>query len=182
MGMAAPTYYTADMVRALPEDGNKYEVVHGELLVTPAPKPWHEVVWGRAFDALRAYARTEPVGHVFGSRSDISYGPDTLVSPDIIVVPLEEARTNDWAQMHHLLLVVEVLSPSSKHHDRFTKRRLFQEQGVPLYWIVDGDAQAVEVWTPQAQFPHIERERLSWQPPGARTPLTLSLEDLFRPL
>ena len=106
----APIYYTADMVRALPEDGNKYEVVHGELLVTPAPKPWHEVVWGRIFDALRAYARAEPAGYVFGSRSDISYGPDTLVSPDIIVVPLEEARTNDWAKIRHLLLVVPARS------------------------------------------------------------------------
>jgi Uma2 family endonuclease len=84
--------------------------------------------------------------------------------------------------MHHLLLVVEVLSPSSKRHDRFTKRRLFQEQGVPLYWIVDTDAHAVEVWTPEARFPHIARERLSWQPPGARTALILLLEDLFRPL
>jgi len=41
MGMAAPTYYTADMVRQMPDDGNKYEVVHGELLVTPAPRVWH---------------------------------------------------------------------------------------------------------------------------------------------
>lgn len=39
MGMAAPIYYTADMVRALPDDGNRYEVVHGELLVTPSPRP-----------------------------------------------------------------------------------------------------------------------------------------------
>ena len=40
MGMAAPIYYTADMVRALPEDRNRYEVVYGELVVTPAPRPW----------------------------------------------------------------------------------------------------------------------------------------------
>ena len=43
MGMAAPVYYTADMVRALPNDGNRYETVHGELLVTPAPRLWHQV-------------------------------------------------------------------------------------------------------------------------------------------
>lgn len=182
MGMPAPIYYTAEMVGSLPEDGNKYEVVHGELLVTPAPRMWHEVVWGRAFDALRAYARAEPVGHVFGSRSDISYGPDTLVSPDIVVVPLEEARTDDWAKVRHLLLVVEVLSPSSKRDDRFTKRRLYQEQGVPVYWIVDAETEAVEVWTPDARFPQIERERVLWHPAGAATPLTLLLDALFQPL
>ncbi len=44
MGMAAPVYYTADMVRAMPDDGNRYEVVYGELLVTPSPRPWHQIV------------------------------------------------------------------------------------------------------------------------------------------
>jgi hypothetical protein len=44
MGMAAPIYYTADMVRAMPEDRNRYEVVYGELVVTPAPRPWHEII------------------------------------------------------------------------------------------------------------------------------------------
>jgi Uma2 family endonuclease len=182
MGMAAPIYYTAEMVRAFPEDGNRYEVVHGELLVTPAPRPWHEVVWGRLFDALRAYVRLQSVGYVFGSRSDISWGPDTLVSPDIIVVPLEEARTLDWAKMQRLLLVAEVLSPSSTRHDRFAKRRLYQEQHVPLYWVVDGDERVVEVWTPEALFPTVEREQLVWEPAGASAPFTLGLEELFRPL
>jgi len=182
MGMAAPAYYTAEMVRAFPEDGNKYEVVHGELLVTPAPRPWHEVVWSRLFDALREYVRSEPVGYVFGSRSDISFGPDTLVSPDIIVVPLEEARTLEWARMQHLLLVAEVLSPSSTRHDRFTKRRLYQEQQVPLYWIVNGEERVVEVWAPDALFPHTERDRLLWHPTGASTSFQLNLAELFRPL
>lgn len=150
--------------------------------LTPAPRPWHEVVWGRLFDALREYARAEPVGHVFGSRSDISWGPDTLVSPDIIVVPLAEARTLEWAKMQHLLLVAEVLSPSSGRHDRFAKRRLYQEQQVPLYWVVDGDERVVEVWKPEALYPHVESERLVWHPMGASAPFTLALTELFRPL
>ncbi len=181
MGMAAPIYYTADMVRAFPEDGNKYEVVHGELLVTPAPRPWHEVVWGRLFIAVHEYLQREPVG-LFGSRSDISWGPDTLVSPDIIVVPLDEARTLQWARMQHLLLVAEVLSPSSSRHDRFTKRRLYQEQDVPLYWIVDGDERSVEVWTPGVLFPQVELQRLVWHPSGAAAPFALDLQELFRPI
>ena len=83
MGMAV-TYYTADMVRALPDDGQRYEV-----------------------------------------------GGDTLVQPDLFVVPLGEARTLDWSQMRTLLLAVEVLSPSTARADRFTKRRLYQEVGIP---------------------------------------------------
>ena len=57
MGMAATTFYTADMVRALPDDGNRYETVHGELLVTPAPRAWHQEIVGRLYEALRTYLR-----------------------------------------------------------------------------------------------------------------------------
>src|SRR2546428_4580847 len=137
MGMAAPLYYTADMVRALPDDGNRYEVVYGELLVTPAPRPWHEIVVQRLISELDQYLRRHPVGIVLGSRADISWTPDTLVQPDVFVVPIHEARTLDWTKYKGLLLVAEVLSPSSARSDRFLKRRRYQEAGVPLYWIVD---------------------------------------------
>ncbi len=182
MRMAAPIYYTADLARALPDDGNRYEVVHGELLVTPAPRPWHEELVARLLEALRGYLRREPVGHAFGSRSDISWGPYVRVEPDVFVVPLAQARSLDWSRMRELLLVVEVLSPSSNRADRFTKRRLYQEQGVPVYWIVDGDAELVEVWTPEREDPAVERERVSWRPTGATNPFTINLRDLFRPI
>ena len=182
MGMAVPTYHTADMVRALPDDGNTYELVYGQLLVTPAPRPWHEEVVARVFEALRDYVRAEPVGHVFGSRSDISWGPDSLVQPDVFVVPLEQARSLEWARMKDLLLVVEVLSPSSGRADRFTKRRLYQEQRIPLYWVLDPEGRSCEVWTPDARFPAVEGERAIWQPEQARKPFVLDLAELYRPL
>jgi Uma2 family endonuclease len=182
MGMAAPIYWTAEMVRALPEDGNRYEVVHGELLVTPAPRLWHQEVTGRLFLALRAYLEQERVGLAFASPADISFAPDVLVQPDAFVVTLEEARTLRWDGITGLLLAIEVLSPSSTRADRFTKRRWYQEAGVPLYWLVDGDAKQVEVWTPELHFPTVERERLRWHPPGAVTAFELALEELFRPI
>jgi Uma2 family endonuclease len=182
MGMAAPIYYTADMVRALPEDGNRYEVVYGELLVTPAPRPWHEVVQRRILVAIDSYLGRHSVGEVLGSRADISWGPDVLVSPDVFVVPLEQARTLDWSKMRDLLLVVEVLSPSSAKHDRFLKRRRYQEAGIPLYWIVDPDERQVEVWTPSDSFPRFEHEQVVWHPSGAAEPFSLSLAELFRPI
>jgi Uma2 family endonuclease len=108
--MAAPIYYTAEIVRALLEDGNRSEVVHGELLVTPVPGVWHQEVTLRLTIRLSAYLNVERVGHPVMSRADISWGPDTLVQPDVFVVPLGQARTLDWAKMTDLLLVAEVLS------------------------------------------------------------------------
>jgi Uma2 family endonuclease len=182
MGMAVPIYYTADMVRAMPDDGNRYEVVYGELLVTPSPRPWHQVVVQRLSLALGKYLEREPAGLVLSSPADISWGPDVLVQPDVFVVPIDEARALTWSRMRTLLLVAEVLSPSSIKGDRFLKRLRYREAGVPLYWVVDADEQAVEVWTPADDFPAVERERLEWLPGAAAAPFSLSLEELFRPV
>ncbi len=183
MGMAAPIYWTADMVRALPDDGNRYEVVHGELLVTPAPRASHQLIVTRLVVALSNYLGRDSKGVVLVSPADISWGrKDVLVQPDVFVVAREEVRTTDWKQMRTLLLVGEVLSPTTARADRFVKRRRYQDAGVPLYWIVDGDERQVEIWTPAAEFPQIERERLTWHPDGAAHPLVLELEELFRPV
>jgi Uma2 family endonuclease len=183
MGMAAPISYSADMVRALPEDGNIYEVVHGELLVNPAPRPWHEVVGARLLIAVHLWLERHPVGHAYSSRSELSWGlRDVLVSPDLFVVPLDEARQLEWTRLRTVLLAAEVLSPSSTRADRFTKRRLYQEQGVPLYWLIDPDAHSVEVWLPEDDYPVTERDMLTWHPAGAAAPFTLPLVELFRPL
>lgn len=181
MGMAAPTYYTADMVRALPDDGNRYEVVHGELLVTTAPRAAHQYTLGELFYRIGTYARAHVVGQLFTSPADISWGPDILVQPDLFVVRAEEARTFDWARMKGLLLAIEVLSPSSRRADRFTKRRLYQEVGVPLYWMVDIEARAIEAWTPKATFPTVERERVAWHPAAEDEPLIIPIPDILPP-
>jgi Uma2 family endonuclease len=183
MGMPdtlTPVYWTADMARRLPEDGNRYEVVYGELLVTPAPRLWHQQLVSRLHVALANYLEVHRAGVVLTSPADISWGTDMLVQPDVFVVPVEQARMLEWSAVRDLLLVAEVLSPSTPRHDRFTKRRRYQEARVPSYWIVDGEARQVEVWTPEDAFPRVEHDRLIWQPAGTVAPFTLSLQELFR--
>jgi Uma2 family endonuclease len=182
MGMAAPLYYSAEMVRALPDDGNRYETVHGELLVTPAPRLWHQEVARRVFSKLDRYIEPHPVGCLFYSPADISWADDVLVQPDIFVAERSEVRSLEWSQVQTLLLVVEVLSPTTARYDRFTKRRLYQEAGIPLYWIVDPDQKLVEVWTPEDQFPKVERESVKWKPEGVEEEFVLDLEELFQPI
>jgi Uma2 family endonuclease len=182
MVMVQPIYYTAEMVRALPDDGNRYEAVHGELLVSPAPRAWHQVIVLRLGILINTYLAHEPVGHLFCSPADISWGPDTLVQPDVFVVPMEQARTLDWAQMTNLLLVAEVLSPSTQRADRFVKRAEYQRREVGTYWVLDPDEQVVECWTPTDVEPTIERQRVVWHPAGASQPLVMDLTALFQPI
>jgi Uma2 family endonuclease len=138
-------------------------VVYGELLVTPAPRVWHQVLVHRLSVAIELYLRTEPAGMVFTAPADISWGRDVLVQPDVFVVVPEEARTLTWSRVQTLLLVAEVLGPSTARGDRMLKRLRYREAGVPLYWLVDGDERSVEVWTPADDFPAIEREPLARQ-------------------
>jgi Uma2 family endonuclease len=185
MGMAAPLYHTAEMVRSLIDETRhwpRYETVHGELLVTPAPRPWHQSVTLGLATRLTEYLRTEPVGKVFMSPADISWGPDSLIQPDVFVVPLEEARTLAWPTIRTLMLAVEVLSPSSVRADRFTKRRLYQEVGVAVYWVIDADAGTAEIWTPLDRFPRMESKRLLWRAPSASRPFELALAELLKPI
>ena len=88
----APAYHTADMVRALPDDGNRYELVYGELLVSPSPRWVHQRVVTRLMlgDSIRS-AATHDCGEVVASPADISWGADTLVQPDVFVVTPREA-------------------------------------------------------------------------------------------
>lgn len=182
MGMVAPVYYSADMVRALPDDGNRYETVHGELLVTPSPRLWHQWVLGRLYRVLNEYLDGVPAGVLLMSPADISWSHDTLVQPDLFVCDVEQARTLDWKNVTRLLLVIEILSPSTARYDRFTKRRLYQEVRIPAYWIVDPDQHLVEVWTPDASTPTVERERVVWHPGGAAEAFVVELAELFRPI
>jgi Uma2 family endonuclease len=180
MGMSAP-FYSAEMVLALPADGNRYETVHGELLVTPAPRPAHQRVLSELFAAIHAYLQREPVGRAFFAPADLSWAPDLLVQPDLFVVPPEQAGITAWAHVSRLLLAVEVVSPSTRRADRFTKRRLYQAQGVPLYWVIDPDRRLAEVWTPEARFPVTVTDRLEWRPAGTADPFGVPLARLLDP-
>ena len=183
MGMPAThEFWTAEMVRALPDDGKRYETVHGELLESPSPRLWHQEIVARLFMLLREYTLRERVGHCFSGPADISWGPDNLVVPDILVADLAQARTLDWSQVQDLQLVVEVLSTSTARHDRFTKRRLSQDNRVVQYWIVDADNRTVESWRPDQQFPEFFSTDVTWHPRGAVTPLVIALGALFAPI
>ena len=174
--------YTVDEVLAFPHDGNRYELVHGELLVTPSPTQPHQVVVGELHYRLRKYLGESPqLARVFVSPADIIWGPEEYVQPDLFVVPAHEV-TGDWRDCQTLLLAVEVVSPSSARADRVTKRRLYQEHGVATYWVVDAHARVVEVWHPEDERPAIVSETLRWRVEPEALELVVELAELLRPL
>lgn len=181
MGMPqSATRWTAEMVRALPADGNRYEVIDGELLVTPAPSWSHQYVVGDLYFDLRSYVDRIEIGVVMMSPADIELDGHGLVQPDVFVLGLiEGSRPCDWNVGAPLLLAAEVLSPATARSDRITKRRRFLRHGVPEYWIVDSDARTIERWRPHDERPEIISEVIEWLPAGAPEPWRLDLPAFF---
>src|SRR5262245_53790043 len=132
-----------ELVDASPLATPRYELVDGELLVTPAPRLAHQEAVAVLLMRLRQYLEGERVGHALTSPSDVEVEPEFLSQPDVFVMPMDEwRRVRHERIVHSLMLAVEVLSPSSAGHDRVKKRPAYQ-RNVPEYWIVDLDARLV---------------------------------------
>ena len=157
----------------------RYELVDGELLVTPAPTNRHQRIVGELFVLLREYVRQHRLGEVrFGHARLTS---DSRLEPDLFVVPSVDGKRPraDDSILIDASLVIEVLSPSSLRHDRFTKRRFFQRRGVPVYWIVDPDGESIEIWRPGDERPELSDAHVSWQPDAAAIPFELDVQQFF---
>ncbi len=172
--------WTREMVLALPDDGNRYELFGGELLVSSAPAPVHQLVVGHLFLALNAYVVRERLGLVFTSPADVPLDGDQLAQPDLFVVPGPQGPVpRSWMEIPTPILVIEILSPSTARYDRQVKRRWFQRTGIPEYWIVDPDARQVERWRPEDSRPEVIDQVLEWIPAGSGEPLRIDLPSLF---
>lgn len=199
MRMVAPArYWTVDEVLALPEDGRRYELIDGVLLVngvavlngnlagldpvmTPSPSWTHQRAVLELARMLAAYVDRWLLGQVLIAPADVPLQPGQLVQPDIFVVPFAAGgrAPSGWADVGRLLLAVEVLSPTSVHSDTVRKRALYQRAGVPEYWIVDVDGRRVERWRPGGELPERHDTTLEWSPGGAAEPLRLDVAGYF---
>jgi Uma2 family endonuclease len=181
MGMphASPPW-TAEAVRNLPDDGRRYELVDGELVVTPAPAWIHQQVAFGLILRIGNYLATTKTGSALFSPADLAFGEDEILQPDLFVVPRDaQAPIRSWTDIKRLLLAIEIVSPSSARCDRQLKRRRYQRAATPEYWIVDPDARLVERWRPEDTRPEVLGETLIWQPDSGQTALEIDLPALF---
>lgn len=182
MAMPAPLQleWTAEMARALPEDGNRYEVIDGELLVTPAPSQRHQRAMEILHLALGPYARGSRLMHAHFAPCEIEFSSRRAVQPDLFVVRLVDGKMPaDAALGRTMLLAVEGLSPTTARYDRRKKRPMFQSEGVPEFWIVDIDARVIERWRPEDERPEVVTDTLTWQPLPEYQPLVIDVNAYF---
>lgn len=138
----------ADYAR-IPPDGKRYELLEGELYVTPAPSPLHQRVSRRLQRQLEDYFHTRGLGEVFNAPIDLILAPQDVVQPDLVVVTAP-GQISQRGIEGPPALVVEVLSPTTREHDRTVKARRYARLGVRHYWVVDPEASRLECYRLEA--------------------------------
>jgi Uma2 family endonuclease len=140
--------YTYEDLLAFPEgDGKRYEIIDGDLLVTPAPLSKHQLVLGNLYWWLRSYLEKNPIGKALFAPADVVLSEANVVEPDLLF--LSNARQDRLTRKNIQGapdLVVEVLSESTRRTDELRKRKLYESADILEYWIVDPELETVKVY------------------------------------
>lgn len=130
----------------IPEDGHRYEVVNGVLYLSPAPNMGHQRIVGKIFYYLVTHVDLPGLGQVYQASTDVELNPGDVVQPDVFVVLNPHLdRVTPSRLIGAPDLVVEVASPRTARHDLSEKLYAYARVEVPEYWIVNPDAQTIEV-------------------------------------
>lgn len=175
--------WTLRDLHSLPDDGNKYELVRGELFVTPPPSDEHETILARLTRLLEPYVAANHLGFVYHPRAVFRFeGSET--EPDLMIRQPRSGRAkhgkvvDDWDDAPVPSLIVEVLSDSTRRRDLQQKRQYYIDAGIPEYWIIDGDHREVRV-VRLGRDDEVATNELRWHPAGCAEPLVLSVEQIF---
>ena len=144
MAVVDPRYVYEDLL-AMPDDGNRYELVEGELLVSPSPKPRHQRIAGNVYTMLRRL-QDAGLGDAYQAPLDVVLDWHTVLEPDVLFIRADRLNIVTERNVSGPPdLVVEVLSESTRDADLGPKLRAYGRHGVGEYWVVDPDANTVQV-------------------------------------
>ena len=178
MGMAVSVpRYTVDDLDRFPNDGNRYELLDGLLLVTPAPSVAHQAIATRLLTRLSNAVEVPGYAQVFGPGAIVA-PPGTQLQPDILVCPAGIPLDGKWQDITGHWLAVEVLSRSSRIYDREFKRDAYFALGVAEVWLVDLRDRSLEVCRQRGPG-EVVRDTVRWRVPGRELVVALELSEVF---
>ncbi len=147
LSMPVDIRLTYDDFCHLPNDGKRYEIIEGELFVTPSPISLHQRVVTRLTVALGSFLESRRLGEVFVSPFDVVFSRFDVVEPDILFISKARSSVLTPKNVQGAPdLVIEVLSKSTRHTDRTIKLKLYARYGVEEYWIIDPRVPAAQIY------------------------------------
>ncbi len=175
MPIAVPRYTIADL-ESFPHDGNRYELLDGVLLVSPAPLPAHELVVQRLHYELVTYLGKR--ARVF-TRGAVQLQPRTSLEPDLLVLPASARMRKEWGDISGWWLAVEVSGRGSRIYDRDFKLPAYPRLGVLEAWRADLAEHCIYVVRAPGGAVDRMDDRLVWHPPGFTEPIQINVPELF---
>ncbi|MGE0442095.1 MAG: Uma2 family endonuclease [Gemmatimonadales bacterium] len=169
--------FTVEEVDALPDDGNRHEVLDGILFVTPAPGPPHQTVAARLFLLLGQHLAAGSRGQIW-SPGVVPIDRRSRLEPDLLIGVPPKAWSK-WSDLTERWLAVEVSGPGSRLYDRTYKRSAYLDAGVQEVWLVDLARREVTLSRPGAAD-QVVTEHLDWREPNTGLMLSIDLEAVFR--
>lgn len=142
---SARSWTYAELVAELPESNQPMELWDGKLLIWPTPSFAHQQVVFRFHDELKRHVRSNTLGKTISAPMDMVLAPSRAVQPDVMFISSAKLSLVNDRLMGAADLVAEVISPTSRQRDRIEKRNLYEQHGVQEYWLIDPEAQTVEV-------------------------------------
>lgn len=131
----------------LPNDGKRYEILEGELAVTPAPSTKHQVASANLFKCVSRYIDDNNLGRLLYAPIDLILEPTSVLQPDLVFISNSRQNIVTARAIEGVPdLVIEILSPTTSRTDRVTKAQLYARHKVPGYWIIDPDQEALEIY------------------------------------
>lgn len=169
--------YTVDDLEQFPDDGNRYELLDGMLLVTPGPALLHQVVVARLQARLSAAVAWPGHAHVT-SPGVVMLPPGTQLEPDLLVIPSRFSPTAHWRMVTERWLAVEAYSRASRIYDREYKRDAYFALGLHEVWLVDAHDRSVEVCRGPGPG-EIARDVIRWHVPTLDLVVAIDLAEIF---
>lgn len=138
---------TYDDYVALPTDRNRYEILDGELSVTPAPIPKHQTASLNLGITIGGFVKQRDLGKLFTAPIDLILESTAVLQPDLVFISKERLQIITQRAIEGAPdLVIEILSPSTGRNDRGSKAQIYARHQIPFYWIVDPERESIEIY------------------------------------
>lgn len=179
--------WTYDDYCLMPDDRNRYEIIDGELIVSPSPTVTHQKVSKRLLHAIMLHVESTGAGIVFAAPLDLILSSTRVVQPDLVVIrPERRSLITERGIEGGPDLIIEIISPSTERTDRELKRKLYAAEGVTEYWLVDPRAHTMEILTLDVVQGESVYRTVARAARGARVSstifaLTVALDHVFAP-
>ncbi|MFI5263740.1 MAG: Uma2 family endonuclease [Candidatus Kapaibacterium sp.] len=181
MPLTEPNLATIEDYNAL-EEGAPYQLIGGELVMSPSPTLFHQEILANIYSALRAFINKKELGKIYFAPLDVQLSNSDVYQPDILFIRKERLHLLEGDRISIAPdLVVEILSPSNAYYDLTRKKAMYCEHGVEEYWIVDPEQETIELLVKDGTY--YRTEAIFRKPAELHSPMfpgfSMKLEEVF---